>query len=197
MQTILVTGERAVGKSTLLQRLVQTRFSHYNMTKIPDFYGVVTRTTRTPAEKERTIYAQLLPDREEVILASTCAQTSFLLSGPRLGPFQFSQSACDKANHRLVNGSGDIAVIDEIGPLELVHQAGFWPGLSATLITRNTLVAVVRPDLVSQLSVLLERHRPAGGLSIYRLESTETAESVLPRIVDQIAVVQGSRAREK
>ena len=76
----------------------------------------------------------------------------------------------------------DVLVIDEVGPLELLHGSGWQRGMLLALAGRFRLAVVaVRPALVSPM---LELARPlVGEAEVVTLESGMPGDSLIDRVV--------------
>ena len=90
-------------------------------------------------------------------------------NGIPLGAYTFSSEGIQQAGRTLLDAARAEAtrliVIDEIGPLELVHDQGFLEPLKTLLrgdssIRRLPLLIVVRPSLVVPLCRLVAEERP-------------------------------------
>ncbi len=149
----LLSGGRRRGKSTALANLVA-------------FAGqqdVVIGGLLSPRVSDG-INTILLPDNLELPLARyerypTTDDTP--RTGPLVGPYRFSSAVIERANAHLQSictRSGKVLsgiVLDEIGPLELIRNAGFRPGLDYVLRQTIPLVVVIRPELVEELTRLV------------------------------------------
>jgi nucleoside-triphosphatase THEP1 len=107
----------------------------------------------------------------------------------RIGPWRFFQSAFDSVNEHLCREAvasrsqpGVVALVDEIGPLELRRGDGFIKGFEAVVDTEASLVAVIRPTLVDELSAWISVRSPTrgdGGFHVVRVtEDSKTAPTV-------------------
>lgn len=161
---LLLTGERGVGKSTLCLRLAEELMEQSSVT----LRGVIT------LRRGRDRYARLLPGGEEILLARHAAsarhaeaeQAGGDTTAPRIGPYVFSPEPFARTE-RLLRDSSDppespapIAMVDEIGPLELFQGQGFRKVLPViTQAPYRAALIVVRPSLLGKLrEVLGERN---------------------------------------
>ena len=114
--------------------------------------------------------------------------TSFpnLFSDGRGCPFHFNAAAFDRAAHltdRLspVTGHGsrvtDLFVMDEIGPLELIHRRGFQGAMRAAFAAAPATITVVRTGL----DALLQKALPDISFRILSLDAARREESLLFR----------------
>jgi len=181
-QTILLTGRRGVGKTTICQALAElARRRGYR----PD--GVITPALYAcPADWELGIgdweltkvgfEALDVGSGERWPLARTDRSTALRqssgqgsghrqeLGGPRVGPYSFDPAALARALRVLRRAAAtgcDLLMVDEIGPLELEQGKGFAPILDLLPVEGPThTLIVVRPAL---LDPLLLRLRDAVG----------------------------------
>jgi nucleoside-triphosphatase THEP1 len=143
----LLTGERGAGKTTICLDLAREN---------PLCTGIVSLPLLDGRGERIGLVARSLPDGEEWELARSDRD----MGGPRTRRFSFSEEGIRRAVLRLRESLGRremIAVIDEIGPLELEMGAGFHPVLPL-LSSAGSLLVVVRPALLARLSVLVPRH---------------------------------------
>jgi nucleoside-triphosphatase THEP1 len=181
-QTILLTGRRGVGKTTICQAVAElARRRGYR----PD--GVITPALYAcPAGWELGIgngeltkvgfEAMDVGSGERWPLAHTDPSTTLRqgsgqgsghrqeLGGPRVGPYGFDPAALARALRvleRAISAGCDLLMVDEIGPLELEQGKGFAPILDLLPVEGPThTLIVVRPAL---LDPLLLRLRDAVG----------------------------------
>ncbi len=197
--TILLTGESGAGKTVTASRLVAAR---------PRSIVGVLSVSEWEEGVRRAIVAHLLPDGAAVALARLARPvvSSRTIPPPlddglddagrpvvRLGPWNFSADGIERVNRhlrRLADAQRPATpmhgiVIDEIGPLELVHGGGFLTGLHAVVSARLPSIIVVRPSLVESIRTLLAA---AGGADtpprVAVAEITHPTES--PRVCDAI-----------
>lgn len=145
MITVL-TGNRSVGKTTLLLKLIKKLKSKGTLPS-----GIITPAIYNKNNEKVGFYALNVADGKQWELG----RSDKLLEGPSYGPFCFSERGFIRANKILkkvlTKGSIDI-FLDEIGPLELEKGYGFSPVLpliSKFNINMN-LSLVIRPELVDK-----------------------------------------------
>jgi len=146
---LLLTGGRGAGKTTLCLRLAAAFPGRFAGLACPALFGAEGRKVGFLARDLRT--------GEEWELGRSDRD----LDGPRTARFSFSRGGLDRAVSVLrlaLEDGGRIAVIDEIGPLELRQGLGFAPVLPL-LAGAGDLLVVVRPELVGEIAALLPRHR--------------------------------------
>lgn len=157
MTTILLSGDRGSGKTSLVRSLAAAcdgTCAGLISLPVPDAEG-----RRVGLEVERIGRA----DRMELAILArrpTTAQAAALLGTPRpdaevlsddqiLGPWNFRSRSMEAANAWLISdaAASTIILIDEIGPLELEREQGFLRGFRAALASSAALLVVVRPSL--------------------------------------------------
>ena len=171
---LLVTGPRGAGKTSFCRELL-TRLGHLPDQEVP-FGALAFLSDRlSPAGAREAGYdLTVLSYRSERVRKNafrwieTDRRSLPLLrsrdalpegEGPSVGPWRFSESTFAEAIALFEREaprlrSGDLLVIDEIGPLELRLQEGFAPLLErVSLLPR--VVVVVRPSLVANLKTRL------------------------------------------
>jgi nucleoside-triphosphatase THEP1 len=162
-QTILLTGRRGVGKTTICQAIAElARRRGYR----PG--GVITPALSNSHGVKVGFEAVDVGSGERWLLARTAPSTSSghrqELGGPRVGPYSLDPIALDRALkvlRRAISPGCDLLIIDEIGPLELEQGEGFAPILDLLPVEGPThTLIVVRPAL---LDPLLLRLRDAVG----------------------------------
>ena len=143
---IIITGNRGVGKTTLLLKLI--RELKKNGT---DPLGIITPAIYNEDNNKVGFYALDIATSEQWELG----RSDKLLGGPSYGPFSFSETGFTKANEILkkvlCEGFEDV-FLDEIGPLEMEKGYGFFPILyllSSFNIDRN-LYLVIRVELIDK-----------------------------------------------
>jgi nucleoside-triphosphatase THEP1 len=111
----------------------------------------------------------------------------------RIGPWRFSRESFRAVNAHLRgevaamrSGSGSIALIDEVGPLELRRNSGFIAAVEAVVDSEALLLLVIRPSLVGELSDWISERssaRRSHGIRVVRLTDTSkiapTVEGIL------------------
>lgn len=148
----VLTGKSQTGKTSLLKKLIEEPLC------IKQFCGVISPAVFEPDDSgvliKTGIDAWLLPSFEKFHLASKV--DSQLNLGGKCWNFDDVSIARINAHlnniSTLDNLSNKCLVIDEIGPLELHENAGFYAGFSllknATLF--SNAIVVVRPSLVEE-----------------------------------------------
>jgi len=185
-QTILLTGRRGVGKTTVCQAVAELACRRGYR---PD--GVITPALYARPE---LVLSRACPQRsrgkqsrracpadwelgignweltkvgfEAVDVGSgerwPLAHTDQKMGGPRVGPYSFDPAALARALRvlrRAISTGCDLLMVDEIGPLELEQGKGFAPILDLLPVEGPThTLIVVRPAL---LDLLLLRLRGA------------------------------------
>jgi hypothetical protein len=145
---IALTGGRGAGKTTVCQALVaQARAAGWSVA------GLLSPAVFAAGQKAG-IRLQNLTTGETRQLAQDAAhlpESGDSVSNLRFGRWLFARAALDWGNEVLAAApTCDLLIVDELGPLELLHQAGWVQGL-AWLRRGNYRhgVVVVRPELVA------------------------------------------------
>jgi hypothetical protein len=111
-------------------------------------------------------------------------------SGPDGSRWVLSDEALAWGDARLRTvGAADVLVIDELGPVELLHRGGWWRGAAAALAGPARLALVtVRPPLLGDLRGLLD------GRSATIIEPDGPfAFPAVERVLEQVAPPQSRR----
>ncbi len=139
VHTIFLTGQRKIGKTSLLLDLVQQA-----NTRRLDLAGVLSRG-RFQSEVETGKFALDLRTRESRLLASKLPGE---LVGLELGVWTFSEDVLAWGNRCfLAVQTCDIFIVDEIGPLELERGQGWVAALAALeQVAARLALVVVRPE---------------------------------------------------
>jgi nucleoside-triphosphatase THEP1 len=142
---ILLTGEIQTGKTTTLANWVKTR---------NDVAGIL-----TPVINGRRRFYEISNNVDYAMEAEN-GEAGIL----QVGRFLFSEAgfkrAVDYLLSKLPQPQWQYLIVDEIGPLEIRLQKGFWPLLNM-LFTNNyvaTPVLVVRKSLYTEVSELFASH---------------------------------------
>jgi nucleoside-triphosphatase THEP1 len=160
-QTILLTGRRGVGKTTVCQAVAElARRRGYRPGGIitPAFYAC-------SADRELGIgnWKSTKVGFEAMDVGSgerwPLAHTDQKMGGPRVGPYSFEPAVLDRALRvlrRAISAGCDLLMVDEIGPLELEQGEGFAPILDLLPVEGPThTLIVVRPALLDPLLLRL------------------------------------------
>lgn len=144
IHTVLLTGQRKIGKTSLLLNLVQQA----DLRRL-DLAGVLSRG-RFQSEVETGKFAVDLRTRESRLLASKLPGE---LAGLQLGVWTFSEDVLAWGNRCFqAVQTCDIFIVDEIGPLELERGQGWVAALSALeQVTARLALVVVRPECLPAL----------------------------------------------
>jgi nucleoside-triphosphatase THEP1 len=184
-QTILLTGRRGVGKTTVCQAVAElARRRGYRPGGVitPALYARPEQSRRArPACPERSRGEQSRRARsadwglgmgngewtkvgfEAVDVGSgqrwPLAHVDHKMGGPRVGPYSFDPAALARALRVLegaISAGCDLFMMDEIGPLELEQGKGFAPILDLLPVEGPThTLIVVRPVLLDPLLLRL------------------------------------------
>jgi nucleoside-triphosphatase THEP1 len=143
---IIVTGNRAVGKTSLLLKFIEEQKN-----KNISICGIMTPAIYDGNNKKVGFYALDIASGEKWELG----RSDKVLSGPEYGPFTFCEKGFRRANDILGNvfleGEEDI-ILDEVGPLEMDKHYGFFTVLSLISVFNNkrNLYIVIRPELIKE-----------------------------------------------
>lgn len=143
----IITGERGTGKTTFLMKLIR------KLKENSTVGGIITPAEYRGNQKIKIGFNALDLQTNKSWLLGRIGED---LGGPSVGPFSFSREGLDRAIsvfRETVIKSPDYIFLDEIGPLELEKQEGFFPivSLFPELPERIHLYLVVRPDLVDKV----------------------------------------------
>jgi nucleoside-triphosphatase len=143
-KAILLTGDVRTGKTTVL----------FNWTKKRnDVAGIL-----TPVVNEKRVFYSIV-DKIFFEMEAGAGETEVL----QVGRFTFSSPQFAKAEAIVAGCSSTnknrYLVIDEIGPLELSQQKGFWDALNLIIAMAQLpiLIIVVRQSFCNQLEELLDK----------------------------------------
>jgi len=144
---VIITGPRGAGKTTALQSHIQ-RLRHEE--RKPK--GLLT----PPLLDEnglKTGFDAMSAETGEFWELARCDKK---LEGPSYGPFSFSSEGFQRAlkllDADLQKGLSSPFFLDEIGPLELHGEAGFFPLLPklAEASEKRDIYLVIRPELIDE-----------------------------------------------
>jgi nucleoside-triphosphatase THEP1 len=144
-KVILLVDEIGVGKTTALMQWIDRR---------DDVAGILTPVVNG----ERMFYS--ISDKSFFEMLAPADDASSL----QVGKYFFSATAFKRANELIHESAGSqtikYLIIDEIGPLELNKQQGFWPVLQFILGYKLSplLVIVVRNSTASELERLFKEN---------------------------------------
>jgi nucleoside-triphosphatase len=148
----LISGVIGAGKTALCRALAgEARAAGW------DVAGLLSPGVFEAGQKT-AIQVEDLRSGERRLLASIEPRPGFDLP---FGQWHFDRAALAWGNHVLEHSVPcDLLVVDELGPLELLHGQGFTAAQAVLAGGRYRLgIAVVRPALVETLSVLLSPQR--------------------------------------
>ncbi len=142
---LIITGALGIGKTTLLQRLVEHKTNQG--VKI----GGLLTPKRFEAGKMTGIYAIDLQSRRSRLLASKNPNE---ILGFAFCDWTFDPAVLNWGNQVLARAkSAPLLIIDEIGPMELEHNQG-WTNAITILEKgahpKQTMIAVVRPECLAE-----------------------------------------------
>lgn len=111
----------------------------------------------------------------------------------RIGPWRFFRAAFGAVNEHLLResattrpGTGSIALIDEVGPIELRRYDGLVTGVEAVVDTCASLIIVVRPRLVEELARWISERSPirsTWGIQVIRVPDPSEIVHTVDRIL--------------
>ena len=147
-EIFIITGPVGIGKSTLL-----SQFFRGNSIQAAGFLNTI-----DPKSKFRTL--RLLPDQETIPFEVENASDNAFSADNRteatlsVGKFHFVRRAFDQGIDALKRGTPtcDIAVIDELGKLEIEQHTGFEPHFTQWLRESSTkqMVVIIRSSLLKK-----------------------------------------------
>jgi len=179
---LILSGDRASGKSTLCERLAKEA-----RTRGISAGGVVCPGIFDAEGVKSGCRARDIRSGEEWELGSRERD----LGGPRWKNWSFSKEGFRKANRALVGAldfDRELIVVDEIGPVELTRGAGLYPflrQLDARLefgsAAESRIILIVRPELSN---LLAQRYPKAIKESISLEDREEAYARILDRVLD-------------
>jgi len=140
----IITGSRGIGKTTFLLKksTIQTN-------EVKTLSGILTPPIFDNEGIKIGFSALDLSNMKRWELA----RTDIKLPGPSYGPFHFSSEGFERANDIIIDAllQGTTTLfLDEIGPLELTKNNGFYPCLShiGRIKDSQDLFIVIRSELI-------------------------------------------------
>ncbi len=144
--TTVITGERGAGKTTFLIKLI-------NFIKTSENPGGIITPPVYGSNGEKIGF-----DALDVATGETwpLGRINKKLQGPVFGPYSFSREGLEKSVSvfkKAAENNYPYLFLDEIGPLELEKNTGFYPLLSLLpeISANRSLFLVVRPSLVDKV----------------------------------------------
>jgi nucleoside-triphosphatase len=136
LRVILLTGRPGVGKTTTVSRV----FEHYSK-KGFRIEGLTTREVRDGSARTGFMITDLSSGQEGWLAKKDVG------TGPRVGSYVVVSDDLEKigvnALERSMNGTADLVIVDEIGPMEMT-SVSFRNNISRVLNGRKTVVATVK-----------------------------------------------------
>jgi nucleoside-triphosphatase len=170
---VLLTGESGSGKTTLCVRIVASL-----KTQGLDVAGVLTLPRFANGEKVRL-------DLEDVRTGKVCALADHTTKGQGTADlaWRFSATALQQGADILRDSTPcDVLVIDELGPLELVHGAGWIVALDVLQAGNyHSALVVVRPELIEAFQMRLKSDLVLTVTALTREELFEQIIHILDR----------------
>jgi nucleoside-triphosphatase THEP1 len=147
----ILTGKIGAGKTTACRKVAQKAAG------MGLFAGGILTPPIFDGGKKTGFYAEDLQTGERWVLGTRNFGSG--IQGPVYGIYRFSIEGFKKAYGVLksaVVSRCDLIVLDEIGPLEIVHKRGFWRILEPLFDQKNAyLLLVVRPSLMEEVTRML------------------------------------------
>jgi nucleoside-triphosphatase len=136
LRVILLTGRPGVGKTTMVNRI----YDHYSKNGFK-IEGLTTREVREEGERTGFMITDLSSGQEGWLAKKDQG------SGPRVGSYTVVSEALEKigvaALKRSMNGTADLVIVDEIGPMEMTSTS-FRNNISKVLNGDRAVVATVK-----------------------------------------------------
>src|SRR2546428_7692948 len=172
VRVILLTGRPGVGKTTVVNRI----YDHYagNGLKIE---GITTREVREAGARTGFMITDLSSGQQGWLARKD------LGTGPRVGSYVVVSEDLEKigvaALERSMNGTADLVIVDEIGPMEMTSSS-FRNGISGVLNGDRVVVATVK---FGSRYPEVEKTRQTG---LYWEITKENRESIYRKIIRQV-----------
>lgn len=172
MRVIMLTGRPGVGKTTMVNRI----YEHYSTSGFK-VEGITTREVREAGVRTGFMITDLSSGREGWLARKD------LGTGPRVGSYVVVSEDIEKigvaALKRSMNGTADLVIIDEIGPMEMTSSS-FRNGISGVLNGDRVVVATVK---FGSRYPEVEKTRQT---SLYWEITKENRESIYRKIIRQV-----------
>ncbi len=138
-RVFFVTGRPGVGKTTLVKRVAEALFDKYKID------GFITQEVREGGSrvgfKLMSIAKAIGRDGPEDWLA----HVSMFRDGPKIGKYRVNLSAIEDIAIKILEkavSEADLIIIDEIGPMELLHRK-FLPTVERVLNSDRVVLATI------------------------------------------------------
>jgi nucleoside-triphosphatase len=172
LRVILLTGRPGVGKTTIVNRIHE----HYSARGLK-IAGITTREVRETGARTGFMITDLSSGQEGWLAKKDLA------TGPRVGSYFVVSDDLEKigvaALERSMNGSADLVIVDEIGPMEMTST-----------FFRNNISKVLNGNLAVVATVKFGSRYPevenTWQKSVHWEITKENRESIYRRIVRQV-----------
>ncbi len=152
---VLLTAPKGAGKTTACERFLE-HACKANMR----VGGILTPARFSPTGEKTGIDAVDAFNGERHSLATLEPE----VAQRTIGPYRFDPEVMQWALERVLRALAapiDAVIIDEIGPLELIHQKGFAPALKELAFAQAaSVILVVRVELLVRLQETLSSFQP-------------------------------------
>ncbi len=136
LRTLLLTGRPGVGKTTIVNRI----HDHYSTNGV-NIEGITTREVRERGARTGFMITDLSSGREGWLARKDAG------TGPRVGSYVVVSDDFEKigvaALERSTNGTADLVIVDEIGPMEMTSTS-FRNSISKVLNGDTAVIATVK-----------------------------------------------------
>ena len=172
LRVILLTGRPGVGKTTMVNRV----YEHYSKNGFK-IEGITTREIREAGARKGFMITDLKSGQEGWLAKKD------LGVGPRVGSYVVVSEDLEKigvaALERSVNGTADLVILDEIGPMEMTSNS-FRNSISRVLDGDKAVVATVKfGSRYPEVEKTSQR-------SLYWEITKENRESIYRKIIRQV-----------